>query len=89
MRSIKSKPVIKVSKTIEEPLVGIELLISDVNEYLDNHITIQGFSRIRLEELLYNRFITIQNYEWRLLIKWKGIYIYEFENLYNIILSIE
>jgi hypothetical protein len=62
----------------------MDLLISDIGKYLENHRTIKGFELIRLEQLVKERFQTIQGYEWFLLVSWSGKYLHHFEMHYGV-----
>jgi|GEM_PF-3961625 hypothetical protein len=62
-------------------------LIEDILEYLVHNPTIRGFTRERLEELMKNKFSDITGYEFRFLVNWSGIYLYQFEELYQISVS--
>ena len=62
----------------------METLIKDIKIYLQDHTTIRGFSRERLDELIAGKMEGTQGYEWRFLILWSDLYLFEFEFLYNI-----
>lgn len=63
---------------------GIENLKAEIQEHLKLHLTIHGFSKERLDELVLTNFLSVHSYEWRLLVKWKGMYLYEFEHRYSV-----
>lgn len=62
----------------------MKTLISDIRDYLNHHLTIPGFTRERITQLCDNDFQTIKMYEWRLLVRWSKLYVFQFEQLYNV-----
>lgn len=59
-------------------------LAEDITAYLENNSRITGFTSQRLQEIIANNFSDVKGYEWRLLVVWSGLYVFQFEELYNV-----
>lgn len=59
-------------------------LTEDIRKYLKKNSRIKGFSKDRIQEIISNPAIHIHGYEWRLLVAWSGLYVYQFEEKYNV-----
>jgi hypothetical protein len=62
----------------------MEKLINDISTYLETNNSIRGFTRERINELLAGSLKGITGYELRFLILWSDLYVYQFEELYNL-----